>query len=227
KRILMLQKSKSKAIWQLKYVLMLPLVVGMLAYTSCETEQPPRGEPSAGAGWEESIEVGDQGELKVFTLWVGDLHHLTEGEESLRSELVDQRSKTMENGTIKIIDRQDRSMVLMIEKGTIKTINVHKGTPTDRSTTEETVLSGGAIPFTAAHVPPIFPGCETAVDKAACFQEKMKQHIMKHFHYPEQAVELGIQGRVSLLFILGADGGISDIRMRGPHELLEAEALRI
>ena len=38
KRIVMLQKSKSKKVWQLKYVLLVPVVLGMLAYTSSKQE---------------------------------------------------------------------------------------------------------------------------------------------------------------------------------------------
>jgi hypothetical protein len=37
KRIIMLQKSKSHSIFQLKYLILVPLVLGMLLYTSCET----------------------------------------------------------------------------------------------------------------------------------------------------------------------------------------------
>src|SRR5690606_17507209 len=40
KRIVMLQKTESKQIWRLKYLLMLPLVVGMLVYTSAEGQVP-------------------------------------------------------------------------------------------------------------------------------------------------------------------------------------------
>jgi len=38
KRIVMLQKSKSKKIFQLKYLLLLPVICGMLIYTSCSEE---------------------------------------------------------------------------------------------------------------------------------------------------------------------------------------------
>ncbi|MFS4493246.1 TonB family protein [Maribacter sp. 2308TA10-17] len=38
KRIVMLQRNQSKKIWKLKYLLLLPLVFGMLAYTSAEPE---------------------------------------------------------------------------------------------------------------------------------------------------------------------------------------------
>ncbi|KAA3620256.1 MAG: hypothetical protein DWP94_12895, partial [Flavobacterium sp.] len=38
KRIIMLQKSRSKRIFQLKYLLILPVICGMLVYTSCAQE---------------------------------------------------------------------------------------------------------------------------------------------------------------------------------------------
>ena len=34
----MLQKSKSKKVWKLKYLLLIPMVLGMLFYTSCKTQ---------------------------------------------------------------------------------------------------------------------------------------------------------------------------------------------
>jgi len=39
KRIVMLQKSTSKKVWQLKYLMLIPLITVMLFYTSCEAEQ--------------------------------------------------------------------------------------------------------------------------------------------------------------------------------------------
>ncbi|APQ17742.1 M56 family metallopeptidase [Maribacter hydrothermalis] len=39
KRIVMLQKSKSKKVWQLKYLLLVPMVLGMLLYSSCELDK--------------------------------------------------------------------------------------------------------------------------------------------------------------------------------------------
>ena len=39
KRIVMLQKTKSKKVWQLKYLLLIPIVIGMLVYTSSEAKE--------------------------------------------------------------------------------------------------------------------------------------------------------------------------------------------
>lgn len=83
------------------------------------------------------------------------------------------------------------------------------------------------VPFAVIEDVPVFPGCEKASDKRACFNEKMNDHIRKNFRYPEIAQEMGIQGRVSVLFTIQKDGSIGNIRMRGPDRNLEAEAQRI
>ena len=74
---------------------------------------------------------------------------------------------------------------------------------------------------------PVFPGCEKATDKRACFQEMIQKHIRKNFRYPELAQEMGLQGRVNVVFTIEKDGSIGNVRMRGPHEVLEGEAARI
>jgi len=83
------------------------------------------------------------------------------------------------------------------------------------------------VPFSVIEDVPVFPGCERAKDKRACFNEKMQKHIRKNFRYPEVAQELGIQGRVSVLFTIDKDGSITNVRMRGPDKNLEKEAARI
>jgi len=85
------------------------------------------------------------------------------------------------------------------------------------------------VPFAVIEDVPVFPGCE-GVAKAQlrdCFNEKMQDHIRKNFRYPEIAQEMGIQGRVSVLFTIQKDGSIGNIRLRGPDKNLEAEAQRI
>ena len=83
------------------------------------------------------------------------------------------------------------------------------------------------IPFAVIEDVPVFPGCESASDKRACFNEMMQKHIRKNFRYPEIAQEMGVQGRVSVMFTIQKDGSIGNVRMRGPDKNLEAEAARI
>lgn len=135
----MLSKSRSKKVFQLKYLVLLPLVLGMLVYSSCEGEKR-----------HDSLEVP----LKV---------------------------SVEENN----------------------------------------------VPFAVVDEVPVFPGCENEADKKACFQEKIQDHIRKHFNYPQEALDLGIEGKVSVVFQVTEDGSITNIRKRGPHELLENEVERI
>ena len=82
-------------------------------------------------------------------------------------------------------------------------------------------------PFTAIDKAPVFPGCESAGDKRACFLESVRNHIRKHFRYPQEAQELGIQGRVAIMFGINTEGDIVDVKSKGPSPILEAEAQRI
>lgn len=85
------------------------------------------------------------------------------------------------------------------------------------------------VPFAIIEEVPIFPGCESLskIQKRACFEEKMQAHVIKNFQYPQVALELGIHGRVYIMFTIDKDGGISNIKTRGPDKLLENEAIRI
>ncbi|WP_165747732.1 energy transducer TonB [Cellulophaga sp. Z1A5H] len=85
------------------------------------------------------------------------------------------------------------------------------------------------IPFSVLDIAPLFPGCEndSSEDKKDCFQQKIFDHISANFIYPEEAKKNNIQGRVFSRFIIDGTGKITNITVRGPHELLENEAKRI
>ncbi|WP_281542338.1 energy transducer TonB [Maribacter aestuarii] len=83
------------------------------------------------------------------------------------------------------------------------------------------------VPFAVIENVPVFPGCENESDKRACFNSMMQKHIGKNFRYPEIAQEMGVQGRVNVMFVIQKDGSIGNVRMRGPDKNLEAEAARI
>lgn len=85
------------------------------------------------------------------------------------------------------------------------------------------------VAFAVIEDVPVFPGCE-GMSKAktkACFQRKMQEHVVKHFTYPQAALDLGIQGRVSVIFTIDSKGYVTGVRSRGPDKILEKEAERI
>ena len=59
------------------------------------------------------------------------------------------------------------------------------------------------------------------------FREKMNKHLAKNYKYPEAAMELGINGKVFVMFVINSEGYVSNIRTRGPDKILEKEANRI
>ena len=85
------------------------------------------------------------------------------------------------------------------------------------------------VPFAVIENVPVFPGCEGKPKKKmkACFQKKMQEHVIKNFQYPETALEMGIQGRVSVVFVIDSKGYTTNVRSRGPDKILEKEAERI
>ncbi len=83
------------------------------------------------------------------------------------------------------------------------------------------------VPFAVIENVPVFPGCENESNKRDCFNKMIQKHISKNFRYPEISQEMGVQGRVSVMFTIQKDGSIGNVRMRGPDKNLEKEAARI
>ena len=94
----------------------------------------------------------------------------------------------------------------------------------------EEVEEAMSVPFAIIEKVPVFPGCEnlsSEAERKACFNDKIQEHIQKNFNYPATAIELGISGKVFVLFDINAKGYVSNIRTRGPDKLLEDESSRI
>ncbi len=93
---------------------------------------------------------------------------------------------------------------------------------------EEEVIED--VPFSIIEDVPVFPGCKgSKVEKKACLNKKMNQHVRRYFD-AELANELGLapgKKRIYLIFKIGKTGEIEDINARAPHPRLKKEAIRI
>ncbi len=228
KRIVMLQKSKSRKALALKYLLVVPAFLAILFYTSCESDAKISDES-------ETIQLIT--EEKKIVLEFSDLQNLTP-EEKIKMEHFMTDFKDLDNNiTYLLIDNKGTSIEMKVGDSDVESVNIKKNSVEKNIEVYEQIeaLDKGVlikgeqtdIPFSVVEVPPVFPGCEDAADKRACFQEKIFKHISKNFRYPEEAQEKGIQGKVNLMFTIATDGSIQNIRKRGPHESLEAEGERI
>ncbi len=86
-----------------------------------------------------------------------------------------------------------------------------------------------SVPFAVVEKVPVFPGCKgkNNAELKACFEKKVIEHVNKNFRFPELAIEMGIHGKVFVLFSIDQKGYVSGIRSRGPDKVLEKEAERI
>ncbi|HET8886591.1 MAG TPA: M56 family metallopeptidase [Salinimicrobium sp.] len=207
KRIVMLQKSKSKQTAKLKYLLILPLMMLMLVYVACSdgTEQinleqaeksatpPPPPPPPA-----------PPKDAKV--LRVADMNNLTPAEEKKQEKLLELIKE--ENGTLIITDGKSSAM---IEAG-VKM--------------EET-----SVPFTAIEQVPIYPGCEgLASNEEAkdCMTEKITEFVASNFKKKDMKsyVEKGTH-KIYVSFQINKSGDVAHINAKASHPALQAEALRV
>ena len=206
KRIVMLQKEKSKRIYQLKYLFLLPIIMGMLLYTSCEN----------GVGEKNGIEISFEKKGNETFLVVEDLNAMSEDEKNKQDKVIDELMKTNIAQTL-IVEDGTNSIKIYIDEGKVQKMEVEK----DDIKASTSQNSKNSIPFGEIDEVPIFMGCEGATDTRLCFMEKIQTHIKKYFYYPEEAQNRGIEGRVNVIFTITEEGFVEDIRTRGPDKILE------
>jgi TonB family protein len=249
KRIVMLQKTKSNKKWKFKYLILVPLIFGMLAYTSTEIEQKKIEFVEVGQTTE-VIEVDDienlskQEENKIFkllkslsensTIWelyVKDAHSTMKFIPSTDESYISGPNNERINAKL-AIDSKLKSSELFELKATLERMKIspeefHHYLNENQEFEKSFTLIGETVPFATVEKAPIFPGCEGEKDIKECFKEMILRHISKNFRYPIEAQNQGLQGMVSAIFMIADDGAITNIKTRGPDKVLEGEVERI
>ncbi|GGW61077.1 outer membrane transport energization protein TonB [Winogradskyella epiphytica] len=131
--------------------------------------------------------------------------------------------------TIKIVDDVEDVEETVIESTEISQEDVIEEREIEiEEVAVEEVEEDIEVPFAVIEKVPQFPGC-TGDNEAlkACFQKKMTEHLLKNFRYPETAIDLNIQGKVFVFFLIDKNGYVTNVKSRGPDKLLEKEAERI
>jgi outer membrane biosynthesis protein TonB len=82
----------------------------------------------------------------------------------------------------------------------------------------------GGISFAQAQqTSPVWPGCEDAEDVSACFNEKLSQHVRKHYKYPMEGNEY-VRGKVTVSFNVNEDGEVVINSIEGNEPAVNAAA---
>jgi len=85
------------------------------------------------------------------------------------------------------------------------------------------------VPFAIIEQAPIYPGCEDALNKKKCTSNKISILVNKKFNV-KLPKELGLtpgRKRIFVMFKIDKTGKVVDVRARGPHKKLAAEATRV
>ena len=279
KRIVMLQKSKSKKVFHLKYLLLLPLVFGMLAYTSsslivnknpsnksvklantlqqkndfsyvepipfAEVEHVPvfpdceNDADTRGCFFEnmrkhirkhfnypqEAQERGIQGRVNTMFI-IDEVGNIIDAKFRGPDSLLTNEAERIISRLPKMQPGQHKGQKVQVAFSIPITFKLN-AKKSKEATPQKDYDNESYVPFAVIDEVPVFPGCEDAEDKRACFNQNLQKHISKNFQYPIAAQEKGIQGMVNVIFTIGADGVVKNLRMRGPDRLLEDEAKRM
>jgi bla regulator protein BlaR1 len=205
----MLQKSKSKQIKLFKYALLIPIVFGMLVYTSCAKEEVQRSK--------NELSISEQIESLKATMIA------KEGE--LTDEEKQGLLKLLEN--VNFSTDKDSPWKVGVATNDLSVSESFKYAGNEDVTVDEQV----EVPFSVIEHVPVFPGCESLAsneEKKRCFTDKTTELINKNFN-KNIAKENGLTGRqrITVLFKIDAEGNIVGVQARAPHESLEAEAIRV
>ncbi|WP_074409593.1 MULTISPECIES: energy transducer TonB [Aquimarina] len=77
-------------------------------------------------------------------------------------------------------------------------------------------------------ITPLWPKCDRSRQTPAqCFDQKLRNHIIQNFEYPEIAMNEGLSGTVTVEFIINKKGKVEVLEVTGAHRYLQREAIRI
>ncbi|MCK0123872.1 M56 family metallopeptidase [Gelidibacter sp. F2691] len=90
---------------------------------------------------------------------------------------------------------------------------------------------GAEVPFAHVDEAPYFPACSdtsTEKERKNCISNEISQFVNKNFNI-NLANELGLKGRqrISVIFKIGKDGALTEIKAQAPHPELEKDAIRV
>lgn len=236
KRIIMIHKNHSRSLFKLKYLLLFPLLASMLIYSSCENGTLEYNKFTKQELAKLSLEVNTSEEIPNFRRSDKYKSFRTFLEEN-PNYLVWMSINSKGNFLLEIHHEDEKPPEQFVNLGSpfnVKNrsnINMYvdltnmkklKKNTKDHSDTD-------LVAFAGIDKAPIFPGCQDAQDHKQCFIDKVKEHVALNFD-TTMTQNLGLKtGRkkVYVQFKIDKSGNIVDVKARGPHKILEDEALRV
>lgn len=244
KRILMINKQQSRNMNQLKYLVLVPVFVGMLFYSSCSNEEDnfdfsEVNKTSKKEYQKRYMELsgeiieGVSGNKTYLDRYIG--RGIPEGIEVSYDDLTNEereeydttfeRMKSVANDefsmvkTLKIFEKTNGRKTLAIILKDSKDIKV--------KSQKKEPLSDGSYSVLHVQKTPTFAGCE--VRDLDCFFKSLEEHFKTNFNI-NLANNLGLSSGTKKAFVsfnIDLAGKVSDLKVRAPHKSIEKEVKRV
>lgn len=252
KRVIMMSKEKSKQIMQAKYLLLLPMLLGMLFYISCsedfqtfETIVVQKQAQKIYSVSKDGIKSLGNGSVSTKESYLDILFVFSEmdipndWQEITESDLANEEKKEYDEQLNKIADleiKQNTSSARYDYRlyrdqdnrgviGLIPTFNFNKITSSLKEGNKETVTE--AVPFVLIDKIPTFPGCQE--NDKDCFNKKIQIHFATNFdkELPNTLDLSPGKKRILMTFEIGIEGDVENLKVRSPSVKLDKEIERI
>ncbi|MCF7559935.1 M56 family metallopeptidase [Sabulilitoribacter multivorans] len=251
KRITMLQKSKSKQINLLKYALLVPMVLGMMVYTSCVQTSNAQDENSKTTTKlvNETPLIEKIKAVKKQIETQGNVNK--EEEEGLNLLLQVFRGNEFDSKLLAKVQiyKNLKDKTPLVEKiyEVFKQIEIQGNISEEEERKVkgllifiaedgfndpffEDIIKDVDIPFAVIDQVPIFPGCEdlSEQEQRDCMSRNVNIHVSRNFN-TKLANDLKLTGRqrINVIFKINNEGEVVGVSSRAPHPELEAEAIRV
>ncbi|CAM1350803.1 M56 family metallopeptidase [Tenacibaculum crassostreae] len=233
KRIIMMTKTQSKKVKQLKYLLLIPLLGSMVLYTACSDNN----EKNVVLAKKEQVTVYMQmgkdykKEVKGKKETYLDYYQGTETPEwkeisykdllpEEKSEYDEDRSKMKEKDNL--YSKTLESKLYIKPNGRKVLANIIDFSKI--KDTKKQKLNGEVVPFAILDKVPTYPGCEEG-DKD-CLNKSIQRFVLGNFD-ASISKELGLskgKKRIYVQFKIDKQGNVTDIKARAPHSALKQHA---
>lgn len=200
KRIIMLQKSKSKKIQLLKYTLLIPVVFGMLLYSSCSQDRPTKDVAK------QEYSVSNESQEKASSEVLQSIADLKESI-AAKGSMTDEEKNAL------------KTLMMLVSPDGLKE-------PYFKDVVKYAEIPYGVIEQVPAF--PGCEKVETREESINCMSKELNSFILKNFN-TNLSNDLGLTGeqKISVFFKIDANGQIIDIKARANHPDLENEAIRV
>lgn len=223
KRIIMLTKQKSRQILKLKYLILVPVLIFSLFYTSNAANM------TAMEYTIESVDPGDK-DAKLKKLY----ERFNELNRNLKDDEYFTRAQYEE-----IVELLSEISKLVAEDGELANEYKVQSYEEYLKVRKKRIAEGNSsndfeqdfFEFKDLDKAPVFPGCEsegTLEGLKNCFILSIQKHVNANFN-TKKATTLGLKGRQEIIakFYIDTNGEIINVNVRAPHTELKVETERV